>query len=91
MAQKHIAFAPLCQKQLGSRLRSPYLFKRLLLRYAPRNARSASLTVFSPYSLRLARESDGAGRRVCLSRALRGAKKIPSLCSEQASQSHIIK
>jgi hypothetical protein len=32
-------------------------------------ARSASLTVFSPYSLRQAREPDGVGRRVCLSGA----------------------
>ncbi len=32
------------------------LFKRLLRRFAPRNARSAFLTVFSPYSLRQARE-----------------------------------
>ncbi|NIM58254.1 MAG: hypothetical protein GTO16_04835 [Candidatus Aminicenantes bacterium] len=33
------------------------------------HARSAFLTVFSPYSLRPARESDGVGRRVCLSEA----------------------
>ena len=32
------------------------LFKRLLRRFAPRNARSAFLTVFSPYSLRQTRE-----------------------------------
>jgi hypothetical protein len=30
------------------------------------HARSASLTVFSPYSLRQAREPDGGGRPVCL-------------------------
>ena len=33
------------------------------------HARSAFLTVFSPYSLRQAREPDSVGRRVCLSRA----------------------
>jgi hypothetical protein len=59
MGQKHVAFAPASQKQLGSRLRSPLLSSR-------NHARSAFLTVFSPYSLRQARESDGGGRRVCL-------------------------
>ncbi|NIM58694.1 MAG: hypothetical protein GTO16_07090 [Candidatus Aminicenantes bacterium] len=73
MAQKHVAFAPASQKQLGSRLRSPLLPSR-------NHARSAFLTVFLPYSLRLAskkwglapffaREPDRVGRRVCLSGA----------------------
>jgi hypothetical protein len=43
------------------------------------------------FGIRSSREPDRVGRRVCLSGALRGVKKIPSLCSEQASQSHIIK
>jgi hypothetical protein len=47
MIQKHVAFAPASQKQLGSRLCSPLLSSR-------NHARSAFLTVFSPYSLRLA-------------------------------------
>jgi len=42
-------------------------------------ARSAFLTVFSPYSLRYARESGGVGRRVCLSEALRGVKRRSNL------------
>jgi hypothetical protein len=37
------------------------LFKRLLRHFAPRNARSAFLTVFLPYSLRQAREPTESG------------------------------
>jgi hypothetical protein len=62
MVQKHVAFAPASQKQLGSRLRSP-LLRRETVPAQP------FLTVFSPYSLRLARGVHTVGRRVCLSRA----------------------
>jgi len=62
MVPKHVAFAPASQKQLGSRLplSSPPGSNR---------ARSAFLTVFSPYSLRQAREPDCVGRQGCLSAA----------------------
>jgi len=55
------------------------LLERLLRRFAPRNARSAVLTVFSPYSPRQARESDTVGRRVCLSEASYGAAEKSEL------------
>jgi hypothetical protein len=42
------------------------------------------------FKFRSSRAVHAVDRRVCLSSALRGVKKIPSLCSEQASQSHII-
>ncbi len=48
MVQKHFAFAPACQKQLGSRLRSPFL------RRGTMPALSLSHGFFTIYSLRQA-------------------------------------
>ncbi len=75
MVKKHVAFAPrnkwgqapFCKKEdILTQKMGPgpiySLFKRLLCRFAPRNARSAFLTVFSPYSLRQAREPDRVGQ-----------------------------
>ena len=53
---------------------APFIPKASLSSPSERNrARSAFLTVFLPYSHRLAREPDGVGRRVCLSGASYGA------------------
>ncbi|MQY61592.1 hypothetical protein GH153_07145 [bacterium] len=61
MVQKHFAFAPACQKQLGSRLRSPLPWRGTM----PAQPFSRFFTIQpSPSS-----ESDAVGRRVCLSRA----------------------
>jgi len=72
MVPKHVAFAPgnkWGQEKMGPgpifSLSVPIysqgfallsLLERLLRRFAPRNARSAFLAVFSPYSLRQARD-----------------------------------
>ena len=49
---------------------APFILKASLSSPPEGNhTRSAPLTVFSPYSLRHAREPDGVGRRVCLSGA----------------------
>ncbi len=62
MVKKHVAFAPACQKQLGSRLRSP------LLRRATMPAQPLS-RFFHHTALAQRGESDEIGRRVCLSSA----------------------
>jgi len=63
MVQKHVAFAP--ANKWGQ---APFIPKAWLSSPPERNhARSAFLTVFSPYSLRQAREPDRIGREVCLS------------------------
>jgi len=58
MVQKHVAFAPACQKQLGSRLRSP-LPRRATM---PAQPFSRFFTIQPSPS----REPDAVGRRVCL-------------------------
>ena len=69
MVLKHVAFAPVNKWGLA-----PFIPKASLSSPSGRNrARSALLTVFLPYSHRLAREADGVGRRVCLSGASYGA------------------
>jgi hypothetical protein len=62
MAQKHVAFAPASQKQLGYRLRSP------LLRRETMPAQPFS-RFFHHTALARPGESDEVGRRVCLSSA----------------------
>jgi hypothetical protein len=61
MAQKHVAFAPASQKQLGSRLRSPLLRRETM----PAQPFSRFFTIQPSPS----REPDVVGWRVCLSGA----------------------
>ncbi|NIO49476.1 MAG: hypothetical protein GTN73_08615 [Candidatus Aminicenantes bacterium] len=63
MVQKHVAFAPASQKQLGSRLRSP------LLRRETMPAQPLS-RFFHHTAFANRREPCGVGRRVCLSGAI---------------------
>jgi len=75
MVLKHVAFAPGNKWGLA-----PFILKASLSSPSERNrARSAVLTVFSPYSPRQARESDTVGRRVCLSEASYGAAEKSEL------------
>ena len=79
MVQKHVAFAPgnkwgqapFCKKEdiLIQKMGPGPIYSSLSSPSERNHARSASLTVFSPYSPCLAREPDAVGRRVCLSAA----------------------